>query len=67
MLVNAVRYVVLLELGSSGQAPAGMMRITFREMRAQGAAAQAVLGAFVRAVVQANRTARVRSRRVLPG
>ena len=67
VLVNAVRYVVLLEFGGSRQAPAGMMRITFREMRATGAGAQAVLEAFARAVKQANRTARLRGRRRLPG
>lgn len=32
VLINAVKYIVILEFGSSGQAPAGMMRITFREL-----------------------------------
>ena len=34
VLVNAVDYIVILEFGSSGQAPAGMMRLTFRELQA---------------------------------
>ena len=34
ILVNAVDYIVILEFGSSGQAPAGMMRLTFRELQA---------------------------------
>jgi len=34
LLINAVQYIVALEFGHSDQAPAGMMRITFREMQA---------------------------------
>ena len=34
LIENAVQYIVFLEFGSSDQAPAGMMRITFREMQA---------------------------------
>ena len=67
VLVNAVRYITILEFGGSRQAPAGMMRITFREMRAKGSQAKAVAAAFVRAVAQTNRTARMRTRRTLPG
>lgn len=33
-LINGVPYIVHLEFGSSKQAPAGMMRLTFREMMA---------------------------------
>ena len=33
-LINGVPYIVHLEFGSSRQAPAGMMRVTFKEMQA---------------------------------
>lgn len=66
-IVNGVNYIVLLEFGSSDQAPAGMMRITFREMRVAGSGSEVLQDAFVSAVRQANRTARVRRARSLPG
>lgn len=34
ILINAVNYIVILEFGGSAQAPAGMMRLTFRELQA---------------------------------
>ena len=34
VLVNAVSYIVILEYGHSSQAPAGFMRLTFRELQA---------------------------------
>lgn len=58
LLINAVPYIVLLEFGSSDQAPAGMMRITFREMRAGGSRRKALREAFVKSVARTNRERR---------
>lgn len=58
LLINAVKYIVLLEFGSSDQAPAGMMRITFREMRANKSGQKALREEFVKAVAAANRARR---------
>lgn len=66
ILVNAVRYIVLLEFGSSRQAPAGMMRLTFREIQAR-TLTRAMTDQLSRTVRQANRTARAKVRRRLPG
>lgn len=62
IITNSVPYIVLLEFGSSRQAPGGMMRITFRELRAEvlNAAMAERLAAMV---AQANRTAKVRRMR----
>lgn len=67
ILGNAVHYVVYLEFGSSGQAPAGMVRVTFREMAAEQVVTRAWLEQLQRAIAQANRTAQAKRRRILPG
>lgn len=67
VLVNAVNYIVFLEFGSSGQAPAGMIRLTFREMRAGASLTEPMREALVAALKQANRTSRARVRRKRTG
>lgn len=67
VLVNAVHYAVVLEFGSSKQAPAGFVRTTFRELRARGVVTRELRQQLRKTVLQANRTARARVRRVLPG
>lgn len=58
LLINAVKYIVLLEFGSSGQAPAGMMRITFQEMRVHRSGQKALREQFVKEVERTNRLRR---------
>ena len=55
LLINAVSYIVLLEFGGSDQAPAGMMRITFREMRVHRVGQNKLREEFVKAVTRTNR------------
>ena len=71
VISNAVPYIVVLEFGHSSQAPAGMLRITFRELMA-GSMSPEMSERLHAMVQQANRTARVRAqrrrgRRRLPG
>lgn len=58
LLINAVKYIVLLEFGSSDQAPAGMMRITFQEMRVHRSGQKHLRDEFVKAVARTNRARR---------
>ncbi len=58
LLINAVSYIVLLEFGSSKQAPAGMMRITFNEMRMHRSGQKTLRDEFVKAVERTNRLRR---------
>lgn len=46
MLINGVNYIVFLEYGHSGQAPAGMVRISMRKMR--GALPRELSRSFIR-------------------
>lgn len=62
VLINAVHYIVLLEYGWSDQAPAGMVRITFREMRVHRSGAKKLQEEFVKAVARTNRLRRQRGR-----
>ena len=65
-IINGVRYIVLLEFGSSRQAPSGMVRVTFREIQARNLTNE-LSDQLMKTVEQANRTARARRRRTLPG
>lgn len=67
VLVNAVNYIAFLEFGSSGQAPSGMIRLTFREMRAGASLTEPMRDALHSALKQANRTSRARVRRKRTG
>lgn len=61
-IINGVSYLIALEYGSSDQAPAGMLRISMREMRAGGKATKEYVVALHRAAAQANRTTRLAGR-----
>lgn len=61
-IINGVSYIVLLEFGSSQQAPGGMMRITFREMQMGGVMGEAMRAQLVRTFAQINR--RMKAQRV---
>ena len=54
-LVNAVDYIVILEFGGSDQAPAGMMRLTFRELQAGETLTKALRDELVREIIATNR------------
>lgn len=54
ILVNAVNYIVILEFGSSDQAAAGMMRITFRELRAEEVMTKEMRKELVEAIKRTN-------------
>lgn len=66
-IVNAVEYIVFLEYGSSDQAPAGMMRITFKEFEAGDRLTKALReelrGAIRKADREAERTTKAALRR----
>lgn len=64
-IVNAVRYILHLEFGSSDQAPAGMVRVAMRELAAQQALTKAMRDRLQSLFRQANRTARAAGK--LPG
>ena len=55
ILLNAVEYIVILEFGHSGQAPAGMMRLTFRELQAGETMTKALRDELVREIIATNR------------
>ena len=55
ILVNAVDYIVILEFGGSDQAPAGMMRLTFRELQAGETLTKALRDELVREIIATNR------------
>ena len=55
ILVNAVEYIVVLEFGHSSQAPAGMMRLTFRELQAGETLTEDLRKELVREIVATNR------------
>ena len=61
-IINGVSYIVLLEFGSSPKAPAGMMRITFKEMQMGGRPGKEMKAQLTRTFTQVNR--RMRSQRV---
>lgn len=67
LLINAVAYIVLLEFGSSDQAPAGMVRITMREMQMKKVAPEALREQLVaqirKADIKAGRMPRAAQRR----
>ena len=58
LITNAVQYIVALEFGHSDQAPAGMMRITFREMQAGQTLTKALRKELREQFKKANRRAR---------
>lgn len=58
-IINGVSYIVLLEFGSSGKAPAGMMRITFREMQMSGKVGKEMKAQLEKTFTQVNRRLRV--------
>ena len=55
ILVNAVEYIVILEFGHSDQAPAGMMRLSFRELQAGETLTKEVRRELVREITKTNR------------
>lgn len=55
ILMNAVNYIVILEFGHSDQAPAGMMRLTFRELQAGETMTKALRDELVREIIATNR------------
>lgn len=63
VLGNAVPYIVVLEFGHSGQAPAGMMRITFRELRAGQVMTREYAKEVERQFAEANKKARAEARK----
>lgn len=64
-IMNGVEYIIPLEFGHSEQSPAGMLRIAMREMRTKGELTDEMRQAMTSALVQANLTARRKSR--IPG
>ncbi|MEE8551470.1 MAG: HK97 gp10 family phage protein [Gemmatimonadota bacterium] len=54
ILLNAVEYIVILEFGHSDQAPAGMMRLTFRELQAGETMTKALRDELVREIIATN-------------
>lgn len=56
-LINGVHYIVFLEFGSSDQAPAGMVRLTMRELQMGGEVDKAMLEELEKTIVQADRLA----------
>ena len=61
-IINGVSYIVLLEFGSSPKAPAGMMRITFKEMQMANVMTKEMKTQLTRTFTQVNR--RLRAQRV---
>lgn len=64
-LINAVEYIVYLEYGSSDQAPAGMVRITFREFEAGENLTDALVEMLQDNMAKANEEARRAARTAL--
>lgn len=58
-IINGVPYIVPLETGHSKQAPAGMMRITMRELASGQALTKELLAEYKRQIIRAD----LRSRR----
>ncbi len=55
ILVNAVNYIIMLEYGHSSQAPAGMMRLTFRELQAGETLTEELRKELVKEIAATNR------------
>lgn len=56
-IINAVEYIVILEYGHSDQQPAGMMRITFREIQAGQDLTKELAAEFRKQIREADRKA----------
>jgi hypothetical protein len=57
-VINGVPYIIFLEFGSSPQAPAGMMRLTFREMQAADVLTEEMARQFKASIIKVNRKMR---------
>jgi hypothetical protein len=64
-IINAVNYVIYLEYGHSKQAPAGMMRITFKEFQAGEKLTDALREEFRKEIIKADKKARAKARAAL--
>ena len=64
-IINAVEYIIYLEYGSSGQAPAGMMRLTFREFQAGDKLTKELQERFRKEIIKADKKAKEAARAAL--
>ena len=58
-IINGVSYIVMLEFGSSDQAPGGMMRITFKEMMGADTMTKEIAKELQRTYTKVNQKLRV--------
>jgi len=64
-IINGVSYIIYLEYGSSDQAPAGMVRITFREFEASEKLTKEYRAMLRDEIAEANKAADAAARRAL--
>lgn len=57
-IINGVNYIIFLEFGSSKQAPGGMVRITFTELRLKGTMSRRMSEQLGKTYAQINRRMR---------